>query len=307
LQLSRDVRAVIASRYGVMRNRMAQPRLKERSITTMPAAGTRVVALSQLVCDKRALPREALDAARVDEFASLYRDELPAGIDPFPPIGCVEDRDGRLVLFDGWHRAEARRRIAAEYPDRGYDELPASAVRAGSRDAVDYAYELAIECSAIGAKQLTQRERIAAAKRLSEIRPDLSAREIANRLGITHPTVLRARGSTATTGGGTRVPRADQANSSADNDSAPRSRSSSPRRVTLEQRAWHAANALSDLFAQAAQESRGMLGLGKPNLARAGAATYRALERSYGEQAPGLVDDLLVLATAMRDAAAKVA
>jgi hypothetical protein len=79
-----------------------------------------------------------------------------------------------------------------------------------------------------------------------------------------------------------------------------------PRRVTLEQRAWHAASALCDLFEQASEENRGLLGLGKPNIARAGAAAYRALERSYGEQAPGVVDELLALATAMRDAAVKV-
>jgi hypothetical protein len=265
------------------------------------SAGTRVVALSQIVCDRRAFPREAVDAARVDEFASLYRDELPGGHDPFPPIGCVEDRDGRLVLYDGWHRIEARRRIASEYPGRGYDGLPASVVRAGSRDPVDYAYELAVDCSAVGAKQLTMRERTAAAKRLSGIRPDLSAHEIGRRLGIAHTTVLRARGSAAMTGGARAPTFADRANGSSD-DRVPRPRSSPPR-ITLEQRAWRAAGALSDLFEQAREENRGMLGLGKPNLARAGGAAYRALQRSYGEGAPAVVEDLLALVTAMRDEA----
>jgi hypothetical protein len=101
--------------------------------TIIQSAGTRVVALGEVVCDARAFPREAVDAVRVDDFAGLYRDELPGGNDPFPPIGCVEDRDGRLVLYDGWHRVEARRRIAAEYPGRGYDELAVSVVRARPR------------------------------------------------------------------------------------------------------------------------------------------------------------------------------
>jgi hypothetical protein len=46
-----------------------------------------------------------------------------------------------------------------------------------------------------------------------------------------------------------------------------------------------------------------MLDLGRPNLARAGAAAYTALQRSYGEDAPAVADDLLELATAMRDQA----
>jgi hypothetical protein len=268
---------------------------------TRSAGTTRIVALAQIACDRRTLPREGVDPARVDEFAGLYRDELPSGNDPFPPIGCVEDRDGRLLLYDGWYRIEARRRIAVELPGRGYDEVAAEVVRAGERDAVDYAYELAIDCSAVGSKQLTMRERIAAAKRLSEIRSDLPAREIARRLGITHPTVLRARGSAAVTGGGTRVPSSDRANGSGgDGTDQPRQPARGP--MSLEHRAWRAANAISDLFEQARQESR-MLGLGKPNLDRAGAAAYKALQRSYGDDAPAVADDLLALVSAMCDQA----
>jgi hypothetical protein len=263
------------------------------------------VALAQIVCDRRALPREAVDPARVVEFLGLYRDELPGGNDPLPPVGCVEDRDGRLVLYDGWHRIAARLRVATEYPGCGYDELAVNVVRAGDRDAVDYAYELAIDCSAVGAKQLTMRERIAAARRLSEIRPDLSARDIGRRLGISHPTVLRARGSAAVTGGGTRVPTADRENASTGDDTVPSRQPA--RNVTLELRAWRAANALCELFEQAREESRGLLGLGRPSLARAGAAAYTALQRSYGEDAPAVADDLLTFASALRDQAAEVA
>jgi hypothetical protein len=271
--------------------------------TTTESAGTRVVALSRVVCDKRAFPRETVDAARVDEFAGLYRDELPNGHDPLPPIACLEDRDGQLVLYDGWHRLEARRRIAAEYPDRGYDELATSVVRAGQRDPVNYAYELAIGCSAVSAKQLTRDERFAAAKRLSEIRPDLSASEIGRRLGVSHQTVLRARSSIAHRPNG--QPPVG-ANASA-GDQVPQSGHAARRPITLEQRAWRAANALCSLVEQAREESRGLLGLGKPNLDRAGVAAYKALQGSYGEDAPTVVDDLLALATAMRDEAMKAA
>jgi hypothetical protein len=271
----------------------------------MPAAkqsaGTRYVRLDQIVCDRRALPREELDAARVDEFAGLLRDELPHGTDPFPPIGIVEDRDGQLVLYDGWHRVTARRRVAAEHPGQGYDEIAGEIVRADGRDAVDYAYELAVGCSAVGSKQLTLSERKAAAKRLSEIRPDLSAREIATRLGISHPTVLRARGSAARSGGGTRVPPPGPVAIAANGEEPPTHKPHP--RSTLEQRAYRAGTALCDLLDQARDESRAMFGLGKPNLARAGAAAYKALEHSYGQYAPTVTRDLLELVTAMQNQA----
>ena len=46
-----------------------------------------------------------------------------------------------------------------------------------------------------------------------------------------------------------------------------------------------------------------MLGFGKPNLTRAGAAAYKALKRSYGEDAPALVEDLYAVVSAMQDEA----
>jgi hypothetical protein len=201
------------------------------------------------------MPREEIDAARADEFVGLYRDELPGGNDPFPPIGCIEDRDGRLMLYDGWHRVEARRRIAAEYPERGYEELAANVVRAGQQDPVNYAYELAIECSAVGSRQLTQRERIAAAKRLSEIHPDLPAREIGRRSGISHQTVGRARGAIDRTESGPNGP-SPCAASGTGGDQASQSRHAA-RPATLDQRAWRAANAICGLFEQAPRRSSG--------------------------------------------------
>jgi hypothetical protein len=260
------------------------------------SAGVRIVALDRIVCDKRAFPRVEIDAARVDEFASLYREELLDGNDPLPAIGCVEDRDGRLVLYDGWHRVAARRRVAAEYPGRGYDELAAEVVHADGRDAVDYAYELAVGCSAVGSKQLTRLERFMAAKRLSEIDPSLSIREIARRTGVSHQTVLRARASASLSGGGPNGPLAPSDNGDAATSAVRRSPS-----LTLEQRAYRTGVALCRLFEQARDESRGMLGFGKPHMRRAGAAAYRALEHSYGEDAPAVLTDLLALVDAMRD------
>ena len=42
-----------------------------------------------------------------------------------------------------------------------------------------------------------------------------------------------------------------------------------------EQRAWRAANALRQLLDRSCEETRGMVGFGKPNLTRAGAAPTR--------------------------------
>jgi hypothetical protein len=258
--------------------------------TTTRSADTRIVHLDQLILDARAFPRTEVDLARVDEFAALYREELTAGNDPFPPIRCVEDRDGRLMLYDGWHRVTARRRVATECPSRGYDELPAEIIRADGRDAVDYAFNLAVECSAIGSKQLTQSERRAAAKRF---RPDLPAREVAKLLGISHSTVVRARESRTASADGANAPSSPPP---ANGEQRLRAR----RQMTLDQRAYRVADALYGLLDQARDESRGMLGFGKPNLTRAAASAYKALEYSYGEDARAVANDLLAFVTAMR-------
>jgi hypothetical protein len=164
--------------------------------TTRPTA-TRVVSLREIQCDRRAFPRQGLDSARVAEFAALYRDELPAGRDPLPALGCVEDRDGRLILFDGWHRREAREQVVAQLPEQGFDDIPVSVVRADEREPVDLAFELALDTCARGPWPLTTRERVTAAKRLAVTRPDLSAKEIARRTGLSHVAVLRYRGTVA--------------------------------------------------------------------------------------------------------------
>jgi hypothetical protein len=201
------------------------------------------------------------------------------------------------VLYDGWHRVTARRRIAAEYPGRGYDELPADIDRApDGREVVDYAYDLAVECSAIGSKQLTQSERRAAARRF---RLDQPAREVAKVLGISHSTVVRAREAGIASIG------ANAPSSTASANLGPRHRAR--RQMSLEQRACQAADALYGLFDQARDETRGMLGLGKPNMARAGAAVYKALEHSYGEDAPTVTENLLALVIATQDQAERQA
>ena len=192
----------------------------------------------------------------------------------------------------------ARQRVAAEHPGRGWDELAADVIRAKGRDPVGLAFELAASCSATGARPLTRNERFTASKRLSEIHPEWSLREVAKRTGTSHQTVLRPRGPTGLSGAGPNGP----ITPSGDNATAARVAARHP---TLEQLAYRTAVALGRLLDRPHDESRGLLGFGKPNVTRAGAAAYKALERSYGDDAPSVTDDLLALVGAMRDQAAK--
>jgi hypothetical protein len=142
------------------------------------------VPLDRVRFDARAWPREYLDAERVEDFASLYREE---GASVLPPIEVVADAAGGFLLADGVHRSEAARAA-------GLVELPASFLTSGSAtDPITFAYLRALECSAISAKPLTRAEKQAAIARLIEERPTASDREIGRLVGADHKTVGRIR------------------------------------------------------------------------------------------------------------------
>ncbi len=124
-------------------------------------------------------------------------------------------------------------------------------VRAKGRDPVGLAFELAVSCSATGARPLTRNERFTAAKRLSEIHPEWSLREVAKRTGTSHQTVLRQRGPTGSSGAGPNGP----ITPSGDNATAARVAARHP---TLEQLAYRTAVALGRLLDRAHDESRGL-------------------------------------------------
>ncbi len=106
----------------------------------------------------------------------------------------------------------------------------------------------------------------------------------------------------AVTGGGWREPLGGVTETGVDDVTRP---SPAARHLTLEQLAWRAANAQRELLDQSREETRGMLGFGKPHVARAGVAAYKALKRSYGENAPAVAGDLIAVTNVMRDQARK--
>ena len=110
-------------------------------------------------------------------------------------LACIETSCGRAMIpsrRSGASRSAtagscsmtagtaARQRVAAEHPGRGWDELAGDVVCAKGRDPVGLAFELAVSCSATGARPLTRNERFTASKRLSEIHPEWSLREVAS-------------------------------------------------------------------------------------------------------------------------------
>ena len=136
-------------------------------------------------------------------------------------LACIETSCGRAMIpsrRSGASRSAtagscsmtagtaARQRVAAEHPGRGWDELAGDVVCAKGRDPVGLAFELAVSCSATGARPLTRNERFTASKRLSEIHPEWSLREVAKRTGTSHQTVLRPRGPTGLSGAGPNGP-----------------------------------------------------------------------------------------------------
>ena len=78
-----------------------------------------VVEIAALTLDDELFPRERLDHGTVDEYAERMQEEGAR----FPPIRVIKDREGNLLLIDGWHRVAAARRL-------GYAKLHAR-VRSG--------------------------------------------------------------------------------------------------------------------------------------------------------------------------------
>jgi hypothetical protein len=141
------------------------------------------VALAQVRFSPRAWPRQYLDNERLDEFVALYQEDLTL----LPAVELVPDGQGRYLIGDGVHRVEAARQAR-------FTEILATfvAVPAGA-DPVTVAYLHGLRRSAISAKPLTRAEKRAAIRRLLEMRPDASDREIARTIGVDHKTVGRLR------------------------------------------------------------------------------------------------------------------
>jgi hypothetical protein len=141
------------------------------------------ISLAQINCDRLIQIRVAgIDQERVNNYATRMKEG-----DKFPPIVVFFDRRDdadawRLWLADGFHRYAAMLRTM--------DYTTATIVYAGTRrDAEEYA---AI-CNAHHGLPLSNEDKWAASRRLLEFHPEWSNREIARRLGVSHPFVGKVR------------------------------------------------------------------------------------------------------------------
>jgi ParB-like nuclease domain len=146
------------------------------AFTSVPLAHVRFVT--------EAWPRQYADPERIEDFATLYREE---GVAALPPPELVPDRQGSFLIGDGVHRIEAARQV-------GFATIPAHLLDVpADRDPVEFTYLHALARSAISSKPLTRAEKQAAIRRLIVGNPDASDREIGRLLGVDHKTVGRIR------------------------------------------------------------------------------------------------------------------
>jgi ParB/RepB/Spo0J family partition protein len=158
----------------------------EATKATAPGA-VQTIKLSGIIADSKLWPRRELDADRVKEFKTLYKEE--PGV--LPPIIVAEHpkQAGKYRLVDGWHRLEALKQLK---------KVETSAdVRGKDTDVFAEATRL----SAVSSKPLTILEKRAAVRRLLNEHKDWSDRQIARVAGVSnvfvssqHKTLTRIAG-----------------------------------------------------------------------------------------------------------------
>lgn len=159
-------------------------------------------------------PREHVDSSRVELFAEMMSDD-PNALPPVEAVRQATDDGERYILVDGRHRLEASRMI-------GRRTVPAKVLQApAGTDLMKLAYLRALETCTASSLPLRASERVTAVRRLLEMSPGLSDREIARVVGVSHSTVAKYR--QRATGGKLRGP------SSADRDRSDRDRSDNDR------------------------------------------------------------------------------
>ncbi len=140
------------------------------------------VQLGAIRRDPRGWPRKELDTERVAEFLTIYLDE---GFALLPLIEVVPDGDGGYIVGDGNHRFEAILKTDTEEIEVILLEIPEG------MDFRDAAYELGLRSAASSPLRLTRAEKHAAIRHLKETRPELSERQIADLVAVSHQTVGR--------------------------------------------------------------------------------------------------------------------
>ncbi len=135
-------------------------------------------------------PRLALGPTRVDpKRVEQFRQLLIEDSDALPPMICVDNGLGQLLLADGHHRAAAYEQLPQLFRTFPVRILFAPA----GQEPEAFAYEVALETAAKTARSLSRGEKRAAIMRLLAERPGDSSREIARIVGVSHNTVVACR------------------------------------------------------------------------------------------------------------------
>ncbi len=140
------------------------------------------VPLSKIRLDAAGRPRFQTDPDQQRQFRDLYAD---GGLDALPPLDVVADGAGGYLLADGRHRYGALQQLgAAECTVRILLPAPGDGP-------VLTAFERGLVTAATSSLRLTRAEKHAAVVHLKQVRPQLTDREIARQVGVSHQTVGR--------------------------------------------------------------------------------------------------------------------
>lgn len=143
--------------------------------------------LAAIVRDVAGWPRAQLDPERLREFCELYADQ---GSQALPPLEVVPSGPGRYLLAEGHHRFGALTELGVA------DVVAAVLSTPPGVGPVAVAFERVLTSAATSSLRLTRAEKHAAIEHLHATRPELSDRDVARLVAVSHQTVgrvLRAR------------------------------------------------------------------------------------------------------------------
>lgn len=151
---------------------------------------TETVTLKNLITDADTQNRVSIEQDTVVHYSEIIKDakksESPI---PLPPLSAVRSKEGKLYLWDGFHRLEALKKAHETTFDVDLYEVPKD------WDAVEYAQLLALGANATHGKQRTNRD-IQRAVKNALANPDIAAwtnTVIANWVGVSEGMIRNHR------------------------------------------------------------------------------------------------------------------
>ncbi len=146
------------------------------------AVGISRLPLAAIVRDVGGWPRAQLDPDRLREFRELYADSGPQAL---PALEVVPDGPGRFLLAEGHHRCTVLVELGVVEVDAVVLAVPVGVAP------VAVAFERGLTSAATSSLPLTRADKHAAIEHVHRTRPELSDREIARLVAVSHQTVGR--------------------------------------------------------------------------------------------------------------------